>query len=98
MAVFAFSYNAPSLARNQNTMLEYQRRIPFFFFAIVLFSTSLLAQTATPTPKITEDDTVIKVDSRLVVVPVTVTNANGDPVLGLTAKDFVVVEEGRKQT
>lgn len=79
-------------------MLEYQRRIPFFFFAIVLFSTSIFGQTATPTPKITEDDTVIKVDSRLVVVPVTVTNANGDPVLGLTAKDFVIEEEGRKQT
>jgi len=41
---------------------------------------------------------VIKVDSRLVVVPVSVTNANGDPVLGLTAKDFAIEEEGRKQT
>lgn len=40
---------------------------------------------------------MIKVDSRLVVVPVSVTNANGEPVLGLTLKDFNILEEGRVQ-
>lgn len=74
------------------------RSIAAFIFIIALFGTFALAQNPTPTPKITEDDTVIKVDSRLVVVPVSVTNANGDPVLGLTAKDFSITEEGRKQT
>jgi len=66
---------------------------------LVLFSfATSFGQTPTPTPKITEEEGVIRVDSRLVVVPVSVTNANGDPVLGLTAKDFSVLEEGRPQT
>ncbi|HJS51794.1 MAG TPA: VWA domain-containing protein [Pyrinomonadaceae bacterium] len=65
--------------------------------ALILFAASY-GQNPTPTPKITEEEGVIKVDSRLVVVPVSVTNANGDPVLGLTAKDFTVLEEGRPQT
>jgi len=61
---------------------------------------SISAQTApspqpTSTPK--PDDDVIKVDSRLVVVPVSVTNANGQPVLGLTAKDFHISEENKAQ-
>ena len=63
----------------------------------ILFAVSLFAQNPTPTPKIQEDDTVIKVDSRLVVVPVSVTDAKGDPILGLTAKDFAIEEEGRRQ-
>ncbi len=56
------------------------------------------AQTPKPTPKVTEEEAVIKVDSRLVVVPVSVTNANGEPVQGLTVKDFNILEEGRSQT
>ena len=66
--------------------------------AIALVSTlSAFGQTATPTPKAADDD-IIKVDSRLVVIPVSVTNANGEPVLGLTAADFRVTEENRAQT
>ena len=64
--------------------------VPFLFAAS-------FGQTPTPTPKITEEEGVIKVDSRLVVVPVAVTNANGEPAVGLTAKDFRVLEEGRSQ-
>ena len=58
------------------------------------------AQTSTPTPKPkpTPDDEIIKVESRLVVVPVSVTDANGQPILGLTAKDFRVAEENKDQT
>ena len=74
------------------------RSIAAFIFVIAVFGSITLAQNPKPTPKITEDDTVIKVDSRLVVVPVSVTNANGDPVLGLTGKDFIIEEEGRRQT
>ena len=55
------------------------------------------AQTTSPTPP-ADDDQVIKVNSRLVVVPVSVTNANGEPVLGLTAESFRVREENRAQT
>ena len=52
--------------------------------------------TVTPKPKI--DDDVIKVESRLVVVPVSVTDASGQAVVGLKAEDFRIVEEGRQQT
>ena len=58
---------------------------------------SLCAQTPTPTPKIAEDEGVIKVESRLIVVPVSVTDANGQPVQGLTKDDFRVIEEGKPQ-
>lgn len=52
----------------------------------------------TPTPPVNLDDVdVVRVDSNLVVVPVSVTDLNGQPVLGLTTKDFDLLEEGRKQ-
>lgn len=53
-----------------------------------------------PTPAPTPDDSdveVVRVTSNLVVVPVSVTDAGGQPVLGLTAKDFRLEEEGRTQ-
>ncbi len=52
-------------------------------------------QTATPTPKV--DDEIIKVSSKLIVVPVSVTDAGGQAVTGLTASDFRITEEGRSQ-
>ena len=60
-------------------------------------ASAALGQTATPTPKPKADDEIIKVESRLVVVPVSVTDANGEAVTGLTAKDFRLSEEGRPQ-
>jgi Ca-activated chloride channel family protein len=53
----------------------------------------------TPTPAPPRDDEyeVVRVSSNLVVVPVSVTNANGEPVLGLKATDFRLEEEGRPQ-
>lgn len=57
-----------------------------------------LAQAPTPTPRPLNDDEVIKVTSRLIVVPASVTDANGNPVEGLTAQDFKVVEGGKLQT
>jgi len=68
--------------------------------AVIILFTALAsaAQNPTPTPRITEEEGIIKVDSRLVVVPVSVTDASGNPVLGLTARDFAVFEEGRPQT
>ena len=55
------------------------------------------AQTATPTPAAVDEDQVIKVNSRLVVVPVSVTDTNGEPVLGLKAESFRIKEENRPQ-
>jgi Ca-activated chloride channel family protein len=44
-----------------------------------------------------DENDVVKVSSNLVVVPVSVTDARGRPVDGLTAKDFRLEEEGRAQ-
>lgn len=70
----------------------------YLFAIITLFSFSVFAQNPTPTPKVENDDDPIKVSSRLVVVPVSVTDTSGQPILGLTAKDFFVSEENRAQT
>lgn len=44
-----------------------------------------------------EDVEVLRVSSNLVVVPVSVTDAKGQPVMGLVASDFRLEEEGRVQ-
>jgi Ca-activated chloride channel family protein len=55
--------------------------------------------TATPKPEaVADDDEVITVNSNLVVVPASVTDASGAPVQGLKASDFQLEEEGRAQT
>lgn len=66
-------------------------------FCILLFSAFGFAQTATPTPK-ADDDEIIKVSSKLIVVPVSVTDSSGQAVAGLTAADFRLSEEGKAQT
>src|SRR5207237_3367704 len=66
--------------------------------------------TPTPTPKQTptpaqsqpsaetiDDDEVIRVTSNLVVVPASVTTAQGEPVQGLKPTDFHLEEEGHTQ-
>lgn len=52
---------------------------------------------AKPTPDDEGDYEVLRVSSNLVVVPVSVTDATGQPVLGLTVADFRLEEEGRPQ-
>ena len=70
----------------------------FFAAALGLFiSAGAFAQTATPTPSTRLEDQEIKIESRLVVVPVSVTDAAGNPVTGLGKNDFTVVEEGKRQ-
>lgn len=68
-----------------------------FIFVAFLSVGSGMAQNPTPTPAIPEEDEVIKVNSRLVMVPVSVVDTNGDPVLGLTTSNFRVSEEGKLQ-
>jgi Ca-activated chloride channel family protein len=54
---------------------------------------------ASPKPAETiDDDEVYTVTSNLVVVPASVTDERGDPVLNLKATDFTLDEEGRAQT
>ena len=72
-------------------------RIVFVIGFLFAFPFAITAQTPTPTPKIDDDAGVVKVESRLVVVPVAVTDTNGQPVLGLKAADFRILEEGKQQ-
>lgn len=54
----------------------------------------------TPTPKPAEPEKiedVIRTNSNLVMVPVSVTDQNGQPVQGLQVTDFRLDEEGKKQ-
>ncbi len=69
-------------------------RISLFLLTLSIIS---IAQTPTPTPRISEDTAVIKVDSRLIVIPLSVVDANGEPITGLSATDFRVLESGRVQ-
>lgn len=83
------------------TMNHLSARILFAVSAIFLvFAAVSFAQTPspTPTPLPTDDGDVIKVESRLIVVPAAVTNSAGDPVLGLTKTSFKVLEAGKPQT
>ena len=71
------------------------QRLSIFSTIIFSFAFSVFAQTPTPTP--IEDNDIIKVESRLVIVPVSVLDAGGQPVLGLMAQDFRVLEENKLQ-
>lgn len=53
--------------------------------------------TPTPVPTPEPEYEVIKVSSNLVIVPVSVTNTQGQPVLGLQPTDFHIEEDGRAQ-
>ncbi len=64
---------------------------------LTAFAAITLAQSTTATPPPDDSGEVIKVESRLVVVPVSVTTPSGDPVLGLTANDFKIAEDRRPQ-
>jgi VWFA-related protein len=50
-----------------------------------------------PPPLPIQSDEEIKIESRLVMIPVAVTDANGLAVTGLTAQDFRVLEENKRQ-
>lgn len=50
-----------------------------------------------PKPGTEPEETLIKIDSNLVAVPVSVTDIEGNPVKNLTVEDFVLEEEGVKQ-
>ncbi|HMS10415.1 MAG TPA: VWA domain-containing protein [Pyrinomonadaceae bacterium] len=68
----------------------------FSFFALIAAASAAVAQSPSATPP-PDDDEPIRIDSRLIVVPVSVVDANGQPVTGLTQADFQISEEGRRQ-
>ncbi|CAN5849120.1 hypothetical protein BH18ACI4_BH18ACI4_21450 [soil metagenome] len=53
--------------------------------------------TPTPAPPKDEDFEVIRTTSNLIMVPVSVVDAKGEPVLGLPITDFRLEEQGRDQ-
>lgn len=58
---------------------------------VAILCVPLYAQTSTP-------NVTIKSNPRLVAVDVVVTGADGQPVMGLTASDFTVYEDGKPQS
>ena len=50
-----------------------------------------------PPPLPIQDNEEIKIESRLVMIPVSVTDADGQAVTGLTTKDFRVLEQNKPQ-
>ncbi len=58
---------------------------------ILLLITSLFGQ------NISEQEEVVRVESRLVVVPVSVLDQNGNPISGLSLSDFTLKEENKPQ-
>ena len=75
-------------------MKRQKLKIIFIVLTFICASVSAFAQT-TPTPKVEEE--VLKIESRLVIVPVSVTDDNGQPITGLKAQDFRVAEDNQKQ-
>ncbi len=76
------------------------QRFAFLFALIFSFTIAAFSQVVKPTPtpaKVDDDDEPIKIESRLVIIPVSIVDAAGQPVLGLTAKDFRVQENGKTQ-
>jgi Ca-activated chloride channel homolog len=65
-------------------------------FLVPMLAISVFAQTPTPTPT-PDDDEVIRVESRLITVPVSVLDAKGQPLLGLRKEDFTISEENQSQ-
>src|SRR5204862_771981 len=53
--------------------------------------------TPTPAPPKDDDFEVIRTNSNLVMVPVSVVDAKGEPLRGLSVNDFRLAEEGREQ-
>src|SRR6185295_6110377 len=54
-------------------------------------------ETKPPKPAPQDPDDAIRLSSRLVLVPVSASDGLGRPVRNLTAEDFVIEEEGRRQ-
>jgi VWFA-related protein len=65
------------------------------FSVLLLFPLSIKAQTASSAPQ--DDDDVVRINSDLVVMNVTVVDAKGKYVHGLRRSDFKVFEDGREQ-
>lgn len=69
-------------------MTMFIKPVNFVLMAILLCVSATLGQ---------DDDEIIRVDSSIVILNVTVTNAKGNPVFGLRQNQFQVFEDGKEQ-
>src|SRR5258708_29393740 len=69
-------------------------RTTTLFFAVILSVAGSYSQNTPPSP---DPQTVLKSNTRLVMVDVVATDRNGAPVTDLRDQDFVVLEDGRPQ-
>ncbi len=76
-------------------LLKLTAIFPLFF--VFIFTSFGQTPQETPPPLIQDTGDVLKIESRLVVVPVSVLDANGQPVTGLTEADFRILENRRNQ-
>ena len=70
---------------------------PLTFILFLTFSGFSQTRVAPPPPLVVEDKEILTIESRLVIIPVSVVDGNGQPVKGLTVEDFSVREESGKQ-
>ncbi len=63
------------------------------FFYLFLIISGLFVPVAAQDKK----DEIIRVDTQLVDVPIAVNSANGTPVRGLKAENFIIYEDGKRQ-
>ena len=67
------------------------------WFCVVVFSVTLALPAGAQTKPPKEDDTIIRVDTELIDVPVTVVDRAGKPLTALSKNNFLVFEDGKLQ-
>jgi Ca-activated chloride channel family protein len=67
------------------------------FFLLLSISFGMTLSVSGQDKKLPEKEEVIRVDTQLVDVPLSVVSATGSPVRGLKAANFVVYEDGKRQ-
>ena len=66
-------------------------------FPLLMFVIGISVCAFAQTPKPTETEEIIRVDTQLVDVPVAVVSAGGMPVRGLKSSNFIITEDGKRQ-
>ncbi len=71
----------------------------FFILIIFIFTTltAVQAQVEEPPPLIEDKNEIVRIETRLVDVPIVVTDKGGKPLLNLKPANFLVYEDGKKQ-
>lgn len=69
----------------------------FFVSYLIGCSLALTVNAQIPTPKPVEEREIIRVDTELIDVPISVTDRSGKPVLGLKLSNFRLLEDGKPQ-